>query len=298
MSGEATPVSLFLEQLALAGAPAPEASPEIERALAEVLSAAREAWPELGPPGDDFVRHLARHVDRGQPLPAALRALVAPDLYLACACAHGAPAALRAFERRFLQNFTAHVARVSTEPAFVDEVRQIVCEHLLVSAPGARPRIAEYAGRGALLKWVSISAIRIALRLRASQSGDRPEPDDDALELAGPGDPDTEILRRRHGPDFKLALQEALGALSAEQRNLLRLHYVDGLSIDKIGALQGVHRATAARHLAGLRSAVLAGAKRRLAARLALDPQELLHLARLLESQLDLSLSRILAQRA
>jgi RNA polymerase sigma-70 factor (ECF subfamily) len=75
---------------------------------------------------------------------------------------------------------------------------------------------------------------------------------------------------------------------------LLKYHYVDGFSIDKICAIYTVHRATAARWLGAAREALAVETHRLLGTRLGVSPSELRSIARLVESQLDLSIRRLL----
>jgi RNA polymerase sigma-70 factor (ECF subfamily) len=81
---------------------------------------------------------------------------------------------------------------------------------------------------------------------------------------------------------------------SAEDRNVLRYHFAHGLTIDQIGALYHVHRATAARRVAKARDELLAGTRRRLMARLALNRADLDSVMRLIESSIHVSLRRVL----
>jgi RNA polymerase sigma-70 factor, ECF subfamily len=74
-------------------------------------------------------------------------------------------------------------------------------------------------------------------------------------------------------------------------RNLLRLHVLDGLAIDDIGALHGVHRATAARWIERTREDVARAVRRDLMRQLGIDPFEVDDLLRWVQSQIDLSLS-------
>ncbi|MFC1610733.1 transcriptional regulator, partial [Myxococcota bacterium] len=83
-------------------------------------------------------------------------------------------------------------------------------------------------------------------------------------------------------------------SLSAKDRNLLRQSLLDGLSIDQLGAIYRVHRATAARWLAGARERVLKETLSALRQRLKIDEAEFKSLINLVRSQLDLSLARLL----
>ena len=88
-----------------------------------------------------------------------------------------------------------------------------------------------------------------------------------------------------------MAVQQ-LRELAPEQRNVLRMSLVEGLSVDELAPVFGVHRATAARLLQRARDAVSEGTKRRLTERLSLETSELESILRLVRSQLDLSISR------
>lgn len=105
------------------------------------------------------------------------------------------------------------------------------------------------------------------------------------------------MLRARLGPKVTEAFQGSLRSLSAEQRNLLRLHYFEGLSFERVGALFRVNRATGARRVAEARRTIIEETRRRLRDELGLRQSELDAVTRLLSSQLDVSMSSILAGR-
>ena len=77
-------------------------------------------------------------------------------------------------------------------------------------------------------------------------------------------------------------------------RAVLRMSFVDALSIDQIGAVYAVHRATAARWIQRGCESVFAETRRLLAERLALSPTELDRMTALIQSQLEVSLSQLL----
>jgi RNA polymerase sigma-70 factor (ECF subfamily) len=108
-------------------------------------------------------------------------------------------------------------------------------------------------------------------------------------------DPELELVKRRHSEDFEAAFRDALAALAPRQRNVLRLHFVDGLTIAAIGAVHRVHRATAARWLAGARADVLERTRSALRARLRLTPTEVDSLVAVVQSRLDVNLRALLA---
>ncbi len=259
-----------------------------------MIDRARAAWPELELDEMGFAAHVERCLADG----GDAAALHAGDLWLAYGCVVGNDDAVGAFDREVLSQVGVLLGRMQPTPQLVDEVRQVLREKLLVAQPGAPPRIADYAGRGPLVAWVRVAAVRAALdllRAGRARAGADVEPDD----LAGDPDqssPELDYLKERYRPQFKAAFQEALRGLDTEQRNVLRLHVVEGLNIDEIGALFKVHRSTVARWIASARQAVLAGARHRLRDELGLSAGEFDSLAGVVRSQLDLSVQKILVK--
>jgi RNA polymerase sigma-70 factor (ECF subfamily) len=217
------------------------------------------------------------------------------DVALARACAAGDAVALETFESRYMSRVPDFVARLRVEPAFVDELKQVLRAKLFVALPPARPKIAEYSGSGALERWFRIAAVNTALKLlRRGRTADR-----DELARVTEGttavDPELELVKRRYSTEFDAAFLEALAGLETRERNVLRLHFVDGLGIDAIGALHRVHRATAARWLAAAREGVLDRTRSALRSRLHLTPTEIDSLVAVVQSRLEVSLRSLLA---
>lgn len=265
--------------------------------LARVCEQARAAWPGVELEAPRFVSHLARHLPASSPV-EALEQLHLGDLYLACACAHGVPAALTAFESRFLREVDVAVARMKLPAATVDEVRQQLRQKMLVSTPEAPARLAAYPGTGPLVGWVRAAALWIALDLQRRGGGEAHADDSSLSLLVEPGDdPELAYLKSTYRAEFNEAFAQALTALEPRQRNVLRLKYLDGLSIDQLGALYGVHRATAARWAVAAQEALLTETRRRLTERLRLTHSQLDSVLRLISSQLDVNLNRLLRSR-
>ena len=61
------------------------------------------------------------------------------------------------------------------------------------------------------------------------------------------GDPELQLLKREHVTHFKASFAEAVAALDSADRLLLKQHLVERLTIDQLGALYHLHRASAAR---------------------------------------------------
>jgi RNA polymerase sigma-70 factor (ECF subfamily) len=266
----------------------------LEEALSKALEEGQRAWPGLDLEPTLFVQHLAKRVRSGTDPLAALGKLQVPDLYLACACTHGLRAALEVFTSRFLLRTAAFVSRLRLSADGIDEVRQALSEKLLVPEADQAPRIAEYAGTGSLEGWVRIAALRTALN-RQRGEGRREKAGSRALALSAPTpDPELELLKHRHRADFEEAFRLALASLPPRDRGLIRMHYLDGLSVPEISRLHGVHRATGARWLASAQAAVLEETRRLLRQRLGLSPTECDSLLGLVQSRLEVTLHSLL----
>lgn len=215
------------------------------------------------------------------------------DIALAWAAGRGDATALRQIDALVAEIGPA-VRRIDGSPAFVDEVSQAVRVRLLVAEPGAAPRIAGYRGRGPLGAWIRAAATRVAIDLKRSAAPELAGDDILGDLVSREPDPALRHLKTLHRADFQRALAEALGALPDRQRAVLRLHYVDGLRLAEIGRLYGVHESTVSRWVTRAAEEVADQARRRLTERLSLSGSSLDSLGRLVRSQLDLSIARIL----
>jgi RNA polymerase sigma-70 factor (ECF subfamily) len=215
---------------------------------------------------------------------------LAADVRLASGCARGDARAIARFERDFLAQVPAFVAHISRDAEFVDEVLQRLRERLLVARPGGTCRIAEYKGRGPLGGWLRVAAVRVALDLKRERFGTAPRGDVQAVGR----DAELDLARHRDGAAFKDAVTEAIESLDAQERAILRLRYVDGLTVEKIGVIYGVHAATIVRRLSASRERVIARVRDLLYVRKKLRARDVASLAALVQSQLELSLSRVL----
>ncbi|TQF16478.1 sigma-70 family RNA polymerase sigma factor [Myxococcus llanfairpwllgwyngyllgogerychwyrndrobwllllantysiliogogogochensis] len=299
MSKQHSRSHLFVQHLPPAARRCAEV-PGLETLLESWVSTGRHAWPDVVLPEEDFLRHVAQRLVPGQEPADTLAAVPVSDLYLACACARGLPAAHAALERHFFPKVASAISRVRGGGVDAKEVLQQLRQRLLVPAQdGAEPRIAEYQGGGPLAAWLRAAAVRMALNLqRAEGRRARAEEDGDGtmFERVGEAGRDIELdyLRRRHQQDFRDALSGALATLSARERTVLRLHVVDGVSLESIGVMYRAHKSTVSRWMSQARQTVLVGVRERLAERLQLSSGELHSLMHAVRSQLDMSLSGLL----
>jgi RNA polymerase sigma-70 factor (ECF subfamily) len=276
----------------------PHAAPDpVDLQLDELMRSARLAWPTVDLSPEQFFSHLARHLPGGVPVATALAQMHTGDLYLACACAHGNSNAVLVFEQHCLNGLENALSRYSGFSDLVAEVKQRVRVRALVG-DSSPPRIESFSGRGDLRSWVRVMAIREAIGFVRGLR-DEPPVDDDALlhAFVTPGDAELEKVKARYATEFKQAFSMALCGLSAHDQTLLRQHVIDGLSIDHLGALYHVHRATAARNLQRARRKVLVATRERMASRLELKSSELDSILRLIRSRLDVTLPWLVRRR-
>lgn len=265
-------------------------SPELDQALARAFAAGQSAWPGVAVDEGDFARYLAERIDEGEPAAAALDGLYASDLYLTCACAAGSTVAVEAFSKRLLSDLARVLSGVGAA-AIADDVRQILLERLFVGSAESPPKIGTYSGRGQLSAWVRVAAVRIAMSLRRSEHPSDASAPDDTLDALLPSiDPELDALKIRYAATFNAALEDAFAALPPRDRTLLKLHYVDGVSVDRIASSYNAHRVSASRWLSAARGRVLEETVRLVRERNRLTESEFESLARLVRSQLEVRL--------
>jgi len=283
----------FLQGLGPVEASPPRDAAGLEAALGVVCGRARAAFPDIVHEDAAFVADLARAAKSADP--AAVGVLAVEDLFLASACRARVPRAIELFRARHRATIRGAVGRI-VPAADVDELEQRVLDQLLLGSSNAAPKIAGYAGRAPLDRWIAVSAQRAALmwlrehktEARARSAAARePSPDGDQH-------PETAFLKQRYQDDFQQAMADALGRLPERERLLLRLHLVNGVSLEKIGQMFSVTQPTVSRWLAAARESLRDDIKKTIGARLGSSSAEVASLAGMVASRLDLSISAIL----
>jgi RNA polymerase sigma-70 factor (ECF subfamily) len=216
----------------------------------------------------------------------------ASELYLGTACAAGSRAALEQLDRVFISNVAAVLSQRRIPDHGIDEIRQTVRERLLAGDP---PYLATAAGRGSLAGLVAVIATRAGLDWLRARSRAEAREDSTPRDLVASSDPERDHIRARFRGDVKTAFEAAVKDLEPRDRTMLRFHLVEGMTIDDVARLYQIHRATAARQIEKARDRVASGVRRSLARATGIHADELRELEELVTSQLDLSLSRVLA---
>jgi RNA polymerase sigma factor (sigma-70 family) len=222
--------------------------------------------------------HFVDGIPSGEGLEIFLRGLHLEDLALACALRLGYEPAWEEFVARYrpLLYAAARAIVASAGEARARELADSLYADLYgVKTPDGetrRPLLDYFHGRSKLATWLRavlaqrhVDFLRAARRttplaeepsLGIAADGDA-HPLRDATRAAGlartegarpdgAGDPD----RRRLLPRLQHAVSQALAALAPDDRLLLSLYYLEGLTLAQIARLRGVHEATVSRHLA------------------------------------------------
>jgi len=270
-------------------APAAPSSPDDEVVLADAIRASRATWPGVDVPDDEWLAYLAVRVAPDVVVRDALASVCAPDLWLACAIGRGDREALRAFDAIVMAQLDAAIAHLDGGSALIADVRAAVVERVLPL--GGHGKLADYRGRGDLRGWLRVVAVREALQLLRARRREAPMPEqlvdqlDDAPPLLSPAERDV----------YRDAFATALASLTPRERNLLRHHYLHGATVDELGALYGVHRATPARWIAQIRETLARRTRQHVGLALHLTGTELDSAMGKLGSHLDYSLRHTLS---
>jgi RNA polymerase sigma-70 factor (ECF subfamily) len=267
-------------------------------ALSRKLTAAHKQWPVEWLGDEAFAAYLGERLPAdGDPV-AALQELRAEDLYLAAACGRECAQAMSELEQQYFSRLDETLRRLDPSSGFISEVKQLLRQKLFLDQEGMRKKIGEFSGRGPLLSWLRAAATRIGLTLHKRDERQVSLEDAGAEELELPGeDPELDFLKAHYRVEFKAAFRAAMDQLSDHEVSVLRLHLLDGLNIEKIGAIYGTHRSTVARWIAGSREKLLEETRRAMAGRLQIGQDELESVMGLLGSRLDASIFRYLKSR-
>jgi RNA polymerase sigma-70 factor (ECF subfamily) len=275
----------------------------LEEALAALLAAGRKAWPGVCLAAEELLPFIAARVSGAEDagtLVEQLARLRAADLYLACACARGDERATAHFRQRYYPEIARVLRRLAPDASLVEDVQQTVYLMTFVGEEHRGPRIDQYSGRGPLGRWLQVVATRTAQNLLRGEARTRPLPPSAVVELdSGDGAEDQELLqiKRLYRDDFNQAFAAALEQLSSRERNILRYRLQEGLGVGQIAELYRVHRLTVTRWFAAIRERLLHETREELRRRLGAGSDEVESLVRVLQSQIDASIRRHLAQR-
>ena len=264
--------------------------------LVAVYARALVEQPDLGLSQQEYVDALSAHVTGG--IAVFCERTHAGELGLAVAAARGSSAAIAALERMFADTLAFACRRFAGHGHTEEDLQQILRSKLFVAEPDRPPAIAHYNGQGSLESWLRVIATRLFIDLGRRKDRARETAADPAtLDVIEPSDLELDVIKAEYRSTVAAALDEAARSLEPEERHLLRQHLVAGLTIDQLAAVLGIHRATVARRIGRARDALVSRTRELVTAQLALGPEELADMFRLVVSKLDLSMRRLLQTR-
>ena len=213
---------------------------------------------------EEFSAHCALLGHREPPLHAV-------DLYLTAACRLGRYAAVQVLDRDYILRSRALIQGLVRNASVVSDLLQDVRHRLLV---GAGAKVGSYRGRGPLGSWIRSIALNVARDYIRTESARRRAEEAQAFSLVCGGsavplqldDATLGILRGAGVEACSGAVREAFQSLPVHERELLRDHYLHGLSIDVLAPLCLVNRATVARRIRRSTDEVRRQVRKRLAA--------------------------------
>lgn len=266
--------------------------PDAGARLRQLVTQGAAAFPLISVPDRAWAEHFGRHVSPDD-VDAFLAEFCAEDVHLVLGTLGGQPRALTTFDARLVAVAPRALRGIRLVTMSSDELMQHVREKLLV---GSDRKLSSYSGRGALDGWLRVVMARAAISMcRVHTKTETAAEDADAmLQVASTDSAAIEALRQAHAPIFREAITEAIESLDADDRALLRLHYVDGLTIDDLAFIYHVHRATTARRVARLRSAILDKTRTFVQARLGLQENEFHSVMGAILSRIDVTIARLI----
>jgi RNA polymerase sigma-70 factor len=220
-------------------------SQDVSMSCLDAYAAGVRAWPRVRLTYEDFSAYV------GRPGYCDNTLAHAAELYLCAACALGDQSAYRTLEATYFPKLTATIYRVLKDTQAVGDVLQELRGRWFVGHP---PKIATYRGSGSLAGWLCSSAVRASSDyLRAASAQRRRTKRLMFDQLTRPAmvtcGPDDRSFREDPARLCEQAWLSAVRLLEPSERQLLHHYFVSGLSIDLLGPLYSVHRATIARRI-------------------------------------------------
>ncbi len=256
--------------------------------LRQAVERARARWPGVDFDERAFTAFLAQKAIAPQArAPERLE-----ELALTHACLTQRPGAHAALEATFGAMVNEAIGRAG--PSLdKEEVLQRLRLRLFTETPARNAKIGEFLGEGALGAWLRTVATRVALTMLTPNTHDDIDDHLRRMVLDLPS-PEERVLRSEAREALKTALGLALQQLDGRQRTLIKLAGVDGLTLEQIGVVYGVHKATTSRWLAAIRTQLLRSTQAIMREQLKLSPDEVFSLVGAAGSQLELSIARLL----
>lgn len=270
------------------------ALPDLEGVLRQLVQEGQAGWRQLVIAPEQFVIFLARQLPSEAAAPAELSSLRARELFLTCALLLGHPAAQAIFETEYMPRVRRALRQAGAPEPMITDIQQNLYRRLIERQDAGSSRRG-YTGTGSLTSWLCTCAIREAglQHKRAQRELALDQAAGEILRDLGKS-PESAVLSGHLKQIFQAAFKEAVAALTSRERNLLRYHFLAELSIDQIGTLYHVHRATAARWLQRAQQRLVTKARELFIARANVSDESLPRIMELIQSQLSVNIGSVL----
>src|SRR5262249_6941612 len=144
-----------------------------------------------------------------------------------------------------------------------------------------------------LASWLRVAALRIAADVTRRDAG-HAAPEAPLPAGAWADVPELRVLEARYRLAFRVAFRSAFGSLAAGERAVLKLHFVDGLTVRRLAPVLGVSPATAGRRLLAAQHRLAEAVVSQLARETDHPVEDLESVVRALVSRLEVSLSALI----
>ncbi len=245
-----------------------------------------DRYPEIRCTWPEFSRAFQEHAATD------IAAQPTVDDYVRLACLADLPGATRVLDRDYIEPLRRRLSKVCVRPEVTDAALQELREKLLLPPS---PRLASYRPTGDFRVWLRVVAVRIAIDVARSAGVKEKRRDElhEHLEAMITLGPEQHLVKEEWRVLVRSSLQAAVKRLPEGERHALRMHTLAGASIDQIGLVLSVHRATAARWLLAAKDKLRVLLREELAARIGSPCSGAESLLDDMPSRLDVSLSRV-----
>lgn len=268
----------------------------LDENLRRIYYLAQQTWPDIHLAAEIFLSYLARQLPPDTTdILQSLHLLENDDIYFVCACLEKIPEAIHAFETEVLKKMEIPLLNLLKSREMLDDLKGQLIQKFIYGNANSQPKIAGYRGKKKLRNWIYIAAMRQALTVLQKNKKEKPLTDLDYKQLSAMGDdPELQYLKVVCRKKFAAAFQTALSSLSFKDRNILRYHYIEGLSVDKIAKINNVHRVTVSKWLMAIRQQLLTQIQTILLADLNINQNTFQSMFQLIKSQFNVSICQYL----
>ncbi len=234
-----------------------------EALVDDAILQAQTAWPDMPLDPCNFASYVARHAPLSEASVMTLEGVHLRDLALAFGALSLSAVAARALDELYIQRVGEFVVRTTVDRDVIEETKQHMRTLLLVGLVGAegdeapQPKLTEYSGKGPLGGWLRVMAVRTALNVLRARKPTTELTAENAPVAAIAHDPQLAYLRAHDREVFSTTFQQVLADLDDTSRTMLKLHYIQGMTMSQLATVFQTSRSSVARQVAEVRARIL-----------------------------------------